>query len=398
MSGFDDASYSDDLGTRLRQFIAEICEEVGPRLGTSNAEAEAGLRIRKEYEQYCASTFLEEFSCHPAAFLDVVRVSVAFYVVGVLFYLIWPMFTAFFATLALVLFALEMMSLKEVVDPLFPKRTGANVYGKIPSEGSAKRIVLISGHHDSAYEFPIHERLKRRFPYFIFLTIGLGVVTIVLGLLRFLILLFLPSLQVWFDWLFVIPIISAIPMWTFAVRLRSNSVVLGANDNLSGVAVTLGVGERLKQKPLQHTEVWLVSFACEENMRGSKRFAELHREELQDAYLLNFDSVGAGTLYVLTAEPMYLTKLTSELCELVVQASNEAGLNVASGVPSFGGTDASNFIKAGLRAVSVVGIGPEEFITNWHSLKDTPDIIDQRVLLDAVRLAVAFLEYLDQSP
>ncbi|MFX1265531.1 MAG: M28 family peptidase, partial [Promethearchaeota archaeon] len=326
MSGFDNPSYSDDLGARLRQFIAEICQEVGPRLGTSTAEAEAGLRIREEYKQYCASTFLEEFSCHPAAFLDVVRVSVTFYVIGVLFYLVWPLFTAFFSALALVLFALEMMSLREVVDPLFPKRTGANVYGKIPPKDSPKQLVLISGHHDSAYEFPIHERLKRRFPYFIFLAIGMGVATIVLGFLRFLILFLLPGLQIWFDWLFVIPIISAFPMLTFAARLRSNSVVLGANDNLSGVAVTLGVGELLKQKPLQHTEVWLVSFACEENMRGSKRFAELHREELQDAYLLNFDSVGAGALYVLTAEPMYLTKLTSELCELVVEASNEAGL------------------------------------------------------------------------
>ncbi|MFX1602681.1 MAG: M28 family peptidase, partial [Promethearchaeota archaeon] len=94
-------------------------------------------------------------------------------------------------------------------------------------------------------------------------------------------------------------------------------------------------------------------------------------------------------------EPMYLTKLTSELCELVVEASNEAGLDVASGVPRFGGTDASNFIKAGLRAASVVGIGPDEFIANWHSLKDTPDMIDQSVLLNAVRLAVAFLEHLD---
>ncbi|MFX1602680.1 MAG: hypothetical protein ACFFCK_04285, partial [Promethearchaeota archaeon] len=169
MSGFDNPSYSDDLGARLRQFIAEICQEVGPRLGTSTAEAEAGLRIREEYKQYCASTFLEEFSCHPAAFLDVVRVSVTFYVIGVLFYLVWPLFTAFFSALALVLFALEMMSLREVVDPLFPKRTGANVYGKIPPKDSPKQLVLISGHHDSAYEFPIHERLKRRFPYFIFL-------------------------------------------------------------------------------------------------------------------------------------------------------------------------------------------------------------------------------------
>jgi putative aminopeptidase FrvX len=185
-------------------------------------------------------------------------------------------------------------------------------------------------------------------------------------------------------------------MLAAAFRLRSNKVVLGANDNLSAVAVTLGVGKWLQQNPLQHTEVWLVSFACEENMRGSKRFAAAHKEDLQNAYLLNFDSVGAGELYVLTAEPMYRTILTTHLCEEVVAAGRDEGLEVPMGVPSFGGTDASNFIKAGLQATAVVGISESGFIDNWHSLNDIPANIDESVLVDAVRLAVSFLRRTDE--
>ncbi|MFW9968040.1 MAG: M28 family metallopeptidase [Candidatus Thorarchaeota archaeon] len=154
---------------------------------------------------------------------------------------------------------------------------------------------------------------------------------------------------------------------------------------------------KLKQAPLQQTEVWLVSFACEENMRGSKRFAEAHKEELQNAYLLNFDGVGAGSLYVLTAEPMYLTTLTSELCELVLDSAREEELEVASGVPSFGGTDASNFIKAGLRATAIVGISEAGFLKNWHTLDDTPENIDETVLIDAVKLAIAALKRIDRT-
>ena len=206
-----------------------------------------------------------------------------------------------------------------------------------------------------------------------------------------------PSLLFIFDWITIIPIISAIPMLAAAFRLRSNNVVLGANDNLSAVAVTLGVGEWLKQNPLQHTEVWLVSFACEENMRGSKRFAKVHKEELQNAYLLNFDSVGSGELYVLSAEPMYRTILTSYLCKEVIAAGRDEGLEIPMGVPSFGGTDASNFIKAGLQATAVVGISETGFIDNWHSLNDTPENIDESVLVDAVRLAVAFLTRADEE-
>jgi hypothetical protein len=260
-----------------------------------------------------------------------------------------------------------------------------------------KQIVLVSGHHDSAYEFPLQERLGPRFSSFILLTIGLGLVTVILCIVRFLILGLIPALIPLLDWMIIIPIISAFPMLTFASRLRSNRVVLGANDNLSGVAVTLGVGEWLQNNPLKHTEVWLVSFACEENMRGSKRFAASHKAELQDAYLLNFDGVGAGLLYVLTAEPMYLTTLTSELCNLVLDAAEEAGLEVASGVPSFGGTDASNFIKAGLRATAVVSISEGGFLENWHTLNDTPDNIDESVLVDAVMLAIAVLKKMDTN-
>jgi hypothetical protein len=326
-----------------------------------------------------------------------VRVSVIVYVIGLLFYLFAPIITAIFGALALILFAAEMMFLKEVVDPLFPKKKGINVYGKISPKESTKQIVVVSGHQDSAYEFSLHEWLGSKFSSFIFLTIGLGLVTIVISVLRQLLIFLTPSFLSIFDWLTILPVISAIPMLVFAFRLRSNKVVLGANDNLSAVAVTLGVGEWLQQNPLQHTEVWLVSFACEENMRGSKRFAAAHKEELQDAYMLNFDGVGSGKLHVLTAEPMYLTRLTPELSEKVVAAGREDGIEISTGVPSFGGTDASNFIKSGLLATSVIGIGDEGFLDNWHSLDDTPENIDENVLFDAFRVAIAFLRRLDEE-
>jgi Zn-dependent M28 family amino/carboxypeptidase len=172
---------------------------------------------------------------------------------------------------------------------------------------------------------------------------------------------------------------------------------LGANDNLSGVAVTLGVGEWLTQHHLRHTEVWLVSFACEENMRGSKRFAQRHQKELRDAYLLNFDMVGSGPLMIITAEPMYRTTLTLTLCSKVGEAARTAGLAIPLKRLTFAGTDASNFIKAGLQATSVGAVMPEKGPNYWHTLQDTPDKITPQTLLDAVHLAVTFLQRTDQE-
>ena len=93
------------------------------------------MRIEEEYKRYCDSTFQGEFICHPAAFLDSVRVVVFLYIIGLFFYPIIPGITVILGTLALLLFVAEMMYLKEVADPLFPKKTGINVYGKIlPTE------------------------------------------------------------------------------------------------------------------------------------------------------------------------------------------------------------------------------------------------------------------------
>jgi hypothetical protein len=385
------------LGNRLTQFIGDLCESVGPRLGTTTAERQAGKLVRAEYEKYCDATFAEEFTCHPAAFLDSVRVTVLLYCIGICFYLVWPLATALLGLLGLLIYAAEVLYLKEVVDLLFPRRTGVNIYGKVKPSGKRKRIVLVSGHHDSAYEFPLFQRLGRRTPTFVTGTVALALCVIVLALARTLAPYLFPQLLALFDWLFVVLLVSLVPLLLFGFRLRSGRVVLGANDNLSGVAVTLGVGEWLTKHHLRHTEVWLVSFACEENMRGSKRFAQRHQTELRDGYLLNFDMVGIGSLMIITAESMYRTKLTPALCAKAGEAAQTAGLAIPLRRLTFAGTDASNFIKAGLQATSVGPIMPEKRPNYWHTLQDTPDKINPQTLLQAVQLAAAFLQRTDDE-
>jgi hypothetical protein len=389
-------AFGESLEKRLKHFITDICETVGPRLGTSEAEEIAGRRIFSEYVRYCDSTFSEEFTCHPAAFLDSIRVSLILYIIGVILYLVFPLATTILAVLGLLIFAAETLYLKEVVDPIFPQRTGINIYGKIHPRSTTNHIVLISGHHDSAYEFPIFRMLGSKVTQIILFTIGLIIVTGILGIGRTLALFLFPQFFILFNWLIIAPIISLVPTLLIVILLRSSRVVQGANDNLSGVAVTLGVGEWLSNNALNHTEVWLVSFACEENMRGSKRFARAHREELQQAYLLNFDCVGVGELNIIASERMFQTKMTSELYTKVVEAAKTVGLTIPIIPLTFGGTDASNFIKSNLKATSLIGLSGN-FPAHWHTLEDTPEKIDSQVLLDAVKTAVAFLQLVDES-
>ena len=82
---------------------------------------------------------------------------------------------------------------------------------------------------------------------------------------------------------FLVFLAATVPfqLYTF-LRVLSDDPVLGANDNLSGVANCLLLAEHLSRPEARprRTTVWLVSFGCEEcGIRGSKRFIERHRED-----------------------------------------------------------------------------------------------------------------------
>ena len=57
----------------------------------------------------------------------------------------------------------------------------------------------------------------------------------------------------------------------------------------------------------------------------------------------------------------------------------------------FGGTDATNFSKAGLKAATIIGLGAD-FWRFWHSLKDTPGIIEVDKLQTCAEMGIWFIE------
>src|SRR5690606_4311228 len=50
----------------------------------------------------------------------------------------------------------ELVLYRQVVDPLFPRATSHNLVGTIRPRGEVKRILLLGGHCDSAFEWRYH--------------------------------------------------------------------------------------------------------------------------------------------------------------------------------------------------------------------------------------------------
>ncbi len=385
-------------GKYMTDFIERICTEVGPRIFGTKAEKAAGEIIANELGTFCDDVEKQEFSCHPGGFLDYIWVTAILYLIGVVLYYLIPLLSVVFIFMGLLVYFVQQNVLWEVVDFLFPKRDSFNVIGKIKPKTKVKQIVLISGHHDSAYEFPLLNKLGDKSTYIILLTLAITILNMIVGMLRMLIdnPTVVPTIDITQTMLFALGLPLVL---VFAFFLRTNTAVMGANDNLSAVATVLEAGKILSNNRPLETEVWLVSFSGEENMRGSKRFVERNFQELKEknAMLFNLEVLSGDEFLLATAEPFFLAKHSEKVIERIKKAANNINLPLRVEKLPFAGSDAANFSRKGLDAAVLFGIVNGGLFPHWHSVEDTPEKIDGDALVKVVELVIEFVKVVDQK-
>jgi hypothetical protein len=381
----------------MLNFIKEVCDEIGPRLGTSEQELKAGLKIKKILEKKVDEIILEDFTCHPKGFLDFTRVAFISAIIGTGLFFWFPIISIFLYFYAISTFLFEQMFLKEYVDFLFPKAKGSNVIGKLKPSKESKLIIICSAHHDSAYEFPLFEKFKSKFGILAYITVGTMLLSAIAALIKLIFDLLGISSLISNIILILFPIVSVIMLGYLGLKLHSKNVILGANDNLSGVSVVLALAHYFSVQKLQNIELWFISFSCEECMRGSKRFVQRHHNELKNSKTINLDMVGEGEISIISAEPYFTTKHSLELAKEFQQANKKANVELPIKVLGFGGTDAAFFSKKKLEAISIVGLTPAAYPCTWHELADTPERINEELLQKAYKAIIQYLRNLDSK-
>lgn len=243
---------------------------------------------------------------------------------------------------------------------------GANVVCRVPAAGERRLTVVLAAHHDTqraglVWHPALHRpgaerRLRARAipPYLPPTAVVTG-----LGLRRLSLLLAALSAE---------------------QALRP--AVPGANDNATGVAAVLALLERYAAEPLPGVEVVGVFPGCEESgMLGMRAFLRTADLDPDTTLVMVLDTLGCGTPIVLEAEHTLLRHRYAERDLALVPPEVERW--------SIGGwTDALQAKLAGLRALSLLSIGPEGLFTHYHHPTDTPEHVD----LDSVRSCVKAAE------
>ncbi len=279
---------------------------------------------------------------------------------------------------------------------LLPHGPSQNVVGRIPAKGEARRRVLVCAHYDTSRSgLYFHPRFVGGFRRLFLLT-----VVSVLGLPLFILLggMFWPGLFGLLRGLATLWLFLNILVLLHREVYGKN--VYGANDNASGTGVMLSVAERLAREPLRNTEVWVAATGCEEaGLVGMLELLKRHGQELEEALILNLDSVGAGGLKYVTGEGL-IKALPADPELLLFSAEvvrENPGLQLIPrehrGLP----TDATAALMGGYRAMSVIAMDEDGVVPNWHWETDLLENLNEKNLSDAEDFVGLLLKKIDQE-
>ncbi len=418
-----------DLRKYMYNFIENICKECGPRRPASEAERKSQDMIKAECETFSDEVKVDEFRCAYNAYPGgLVRVAVVLMTISfVLSLLDYYLYTIMFAFIGMALWTLvaELMIMLEFIDPFYKKDTSRNVFGVIKPQGETKLRIIFGGHSDSAYEIPFARKYGAKISTLMLSAIGYGIVALVLQVIKFILELAGVVIDVWrqpgilritvIDVIFLLLSIVGYPflLWVVKNSASRSKIVMGANDNLSGVAGAMALGKYFKEHRPKNVEIWTGAFGCEEaGQRGSRRFVSKYGPlgVLDNSYTVVLESISGIGFGILAAEKMYLTwpqlKPVFHSKELVDKFFNAAeDYRKAKGaVPyyviheaTFAGTDATRFSQKGYKAIALASGGDNMFISNWHDESDVPKNINKLMLWHAVNMAATFVDEMDKE-
>jgi hypothetical protein len=173
------------------------------------------------------------------------------------------------------------------------------------------------------------------------------------------------------------------------------SVVPGANDNLTAVAVLLALAESLRDEPLEGVRVLLVSTGSEESfMEGMQGFGRRHFPELDRGRteVLCLECLGGPHLMVLEGEGMLrMRHYQSHMRESLADAATQAGVRIGRGLRTVAATDGLIALRAGYPTVTMASVADTKLPLNYHWPSDRPEELYWDTVMDAIAVSERFL-------
>ncbi len=298
--------------------------------------------------------------------------------------------------LALAAFLAETSFTSNWTHWLLPKSSGCNIFGRIPAAEETKHTVLIAAHLD-AHRTPVF--FSSSFWHKLFQTImSSAVASLVIGFILF-------ALALAFNWSWIrwVAVILAVVYFFVAIlcwHADQTPYSPSANDNGSGVAVTLRLAQKLAKEPLKHTETWVLFNDCEETGAvGMMHFLSNHKKDTGEKCLIFCpDMVGESKLQYIVRDGLVLQyKSQPEIISIAEKAAQSVEGYMVAPATGIAYTDATAATKMGYTAISLVSVPGNGEFSHWHQVSDLPEFVQSKTLEHTEDYLLKILEIIDTS-
>jgi phosphatidylglycerophosphate synthase len=174
----------------------------------------------------------------------------------------------------------------------------------------------------------------------------------------------------------------------------------GASDNATGVTAAIATAEKLKDK-LQNCSIELVLTSAEEaGMIGAYYYWKSCFNKKTLSFLINFDTLGAGNLKLITKTGSWTTILydnTVTQTAINLMKTDERFANVQTGSWHTADFDSVWFARGGVPCVTLAALDQNGLMPRIHRPDDILDNVDTTPMLQAIDFAEAISLELDKS-
>jgi len=392
----------EQLIVEMKGFILEFCEKVGPRSPCSKNESKAAKLFYDKLKSLGYDVKTEEFTVHPGAYKASFRLPMILFILSIIFYWIYPLLSLIISILSCLILIGEMYFVKEVIDLFFPKKHSQNVISKIESQNQAKNLIIIGSHLDSNWEFPLIRKIRYGFIIIISINLILNVILLIILPMKIIVnFLELETDFFYFELIFYLIFVGSIPIALIQFFfIISNQPVMGANDNLSGMAVCYEIARyySFSENRPRNTEVWINAYGCEEiGAKGSKFFVKKYFNAIKKAKVINLDMVGYKNSPILIhkSEILGLVRMDYNLIELLNKSAKN--LNIKTKISSsMAYTDSLSFARKQISTVSMSSIPQSSKELYYHTRNDVIDNLDFKNLAKVYMICIDLIKTIDK--
>ena len=379
--------------------IRVLAEEIGPRGSTQEGERRGHEYCRATLSELGLEARWESFRSAKSVFHPFLIVSLLMLLAFILYPLAGLTSAAVSAIIALATFVSALMELSLRDNPLrrvVPKGDSQNVFTVIQPMGLSKQDLVLIGHVDSQHTPLIFSSLRWLAVYQVFATSAL---------ISFAGMVLLYLIGIFTQWCWIWPVsgiggVFAVLLLALCVQAVSTPFTRGANDNATAAGMILTLAEHFLQSPLENTRLWLVCTGSEEALHdGTIDFFRRHKKELTNPKTVVLESLGCAGPSWLEGEGIVLPILPDpslvDLAEKVAMANPE--LDAYPSRVSGGVTEMSDAIRAGVPAITLMGLTRENVLPYWHQTADTLDKIDPEYLERNYAFAWHYFQAIDMQ-